>query len=136
VGIPIAAILIVVPRGAWWIHVGLFACLLALVWLARRMKTQGVEATGDGYIVHNAFATTRLGWNEINNFYTKRWVFNQEVFVLLKNGEKVRTSLAQGLVVVWKGGRTRDILSILRDELRVHTHGASPIPESTTGVQL
>lgn len=120
-GIPITAILTLIPRGAWWIHVWLVACLLALIWLARRIKIQGVEVTDDGYIVHNAFLTKRLKWHEIDSFYTKRWVFNQEVFVLLKNGEKVRTSLAQGLVVVWKGGRTRDILSILRSELAAHS---------------
>lgn len=93
----------------------------------------GVEVTDDGYIVHNAFVTKRLRWYEITGFDTKRWVINHEVGILLSNGERIRTSLLQGRHVIWKGGRTRDIMSILRDELRAHTHGASPtVSESVT----
>lgn len=85
----------------------------------------GVEVADRGYVVHNTFVTKKLEWHDIAGFDTKRWVFNHEVFIYLTSGERVRTSLIQGRHVIWKGGRTRDILSILRGELKAHAQNAS-----------
>lgn len=116
-GLILGAGLVVVPRGALLIHIGAGACVLIALWLTRQVKRLGVKTTDDGMIVYHPYGTSRLAWTDIVGFDTRRWVINQEVGIRLKNGSRVRTSLVQGRVVTWQGGKTRNILSVLEAEM-------------------
>lgn len=109
-----------VPRGALLLHIWAAAWTIGAAWLLRRSARLGIDIVEDGIVAYGAFWSKHVPWDEIAGFDTQRWVINQEVGVKLANGERVRTSLLQGRVVAWHGGKTRDILSILQTELDSH----------------
>jgi hypothetical protein len=85
----------------------------------------GVETGNEGVVVYSPYRTLRLKWSDVAGFETRRWAFNQEIGIRLKDGERIRTSLVQGRVVRWKEGKTKDIMSVLRAELTERGAGAS-----------
>lgn len=105
------------PSGPLLLHVGTAVCVLGVLWLTKRARQLGIEVTHNGIVVHNTYVTSRLTWAEIAGFDTRRWMVNREVGIRLKEGRRVRTSLLQGRVVTWKGGKTRDIISVLEADL-------------------
>lgn len=120
VGCLIGLIVTFAPSGALLLHIWAGACTVGIAWLLRRSARLGIGIVDDGIVAYGAFWSKHVQWGEVAGFDTQRWVINQEVGVKLANGERVRTTLLQGRVVAWHGGKTRDILSILQTELDSH----------------
>lgn len=110
-------IVTLVPRGAIVLHVVAAICVIVLFLLIRRIKLIGVKTSDDCLIVYNVYATRQLRWVDIDRFDTRRWGINHEVGIWLKSGNRIRTSLVQGRVVRWQRGKTRDIMSVLQEEM-------------------
>lgn len=121
VGIPLGILGTLLPDSRWTFHLWGLACLTAMFWCLWRARILGVEVTDSGYVVHGTLTSKKIGWSEISSIYPQRSGLNRSIRIQVNNGECFRTSLLQGRVVTWEGGRTKDILSILRSELAAHS---------------
>lgn len=117
VAIVLSLLVALQPRGGILIHLYTAALLIGSIWLFVRITHQGVETTPATLIIRNALKTSTVGWSDIRAFDTRKWFVNHEVMVVLTNGQRIHTALVQQRVVVWKGGQTKDILSVLQNEL-------------------
>jgi hypothetical protein len=105
--------LIVAPRGGWPIHLGGVVFVLASLWSFRLPGRMGVTVRSEGIVVGHILWSRFIPWENVEQFDTRRWGFNHEVGIRLPDGQRAITSLLQGRVVAWDGGKTRDILSVL-----------------------
>lgn len=121
-GVLAGLVVTVVPRGPLLLHLVTGLCVAGAFWLTSRVRRLGVAVTVTDVIVYNTYYTRRHNWNEVADFDTRRWAINQEVGLRLVDGRRVRTSLLQGRTVIWSGGKTQDILEVLRSELRARHH--------------
>lgn len=81
------------------------------------MRRIGIEAGNDGIVVYGPFSTRHVAWDEVAGLDTHRWSISKVVDLKLIDGRTVETNLLQGRTVTWRGGKTRDILSVLQSEL-------------------
>jgi hypothetical protein len=105
--------------------VGIAAIPLAWAYIWRGVRI-GVEVC-DGYIViYGPFRTQRVSRVDVLRISTHSWFMNTVVHLDLQDGRRIETNLIQGALVTWHGGKTRDILSVLRREL-----GARRVPPNS-----
>jgi len=128
VTIALSVVVTLQPKGGIALHLYSAVLLIGLSWFFFvQITRQGVEVTPTALIIRNAFSTSTIKWFDIECFNTRQWFVNHEVMVVLTSGQRIRTVLIQGRVVAWKGGKTRDILSILRAVLTERTGACSGI---------
>jgi hypothetical protein len=77
----------------------------------------GVEVRQNDIVVFGPLGANHVPWNEVAGLGTHRWSINTIVDVKLVDGRTLNTNLIQGAPVVWNGGKTVDILSVLQAEL-------------------
>jgi hypothetical protein len=78
----------------------------------------GVEVRQNDIVVFGPFGTKHVPRDEVAGLGTHRWSINTIVDLKLVDGRTLNTNLIQGASVVWNGGKTVDILSVLQAELR------------------
>ncbi len=105
--------LVVAPRGGWPVHVIALVAMLAWALSFKVPGRFGLTIGNRGVVVCHGLWSRSIDWGQIDSFDTRRWGFNQEVGIQLKDGRRALTSLLQGRVVTWRDGATRDIMSIL-----------------------
>lgn len=92
--------------------------LILLVWPYTRWGLRiGVDIADSEIVVHGPYKSQHLIRDDIVDMGTYRWFANKIVYFDLQDGRRLRTNLIQGALVTWQGGRTKDILSVLRQEL-------------------
>lgn len=100
--------------GVRLVTVALAAGGVGVIFWAKRI---GVEVSRDGLVVRRALETRTLKWQDVGRIEVHPRGISQEVDLMLRNGEMLHTTLLQGRVVIWKGGKTKDILSLLSSDL-------------------
>jgi hypothetical protein len=93
------------------------AGVVLVAWITWRAGRIGVETRLDEIIRYGAFRTQRVPWDEVVGLATKRIFTSTLIFLELDGGRRLQTGLVQGVTVIWRGGETNDILSVLQRDL-------------------
>jgi hypothetical protein len=85
----------------------------------RAVSRIGVEvgAAGIGLRRQLGIRYQFVPWSEIATFRTRTAPISPTVCAVLRSGELVKTALAQGRTMRWRGGASRDIVSVLNSDL-------------------
>jgi len=118
------------PRGGLLLPMAGGAMIIFAVVFTRWVSRVGIEVGQDGIVVYGPFMTRRVRWSKVAGLATHRWSINQVVDVKLSDGRTLNTNLIQGAPVIWNGGRTKDILSVLQAEF----DSRGVIPEQLSSV--
>ena len=110
------------------------AGVVLVAWITWRAGRIGVETRLDEIIRYGAFRTQRVPWDEVVGLATKRIFTSTLIFLELDGGRRLQTGLVQGVTVIWRGGETNDILSVLQRDL--DAHGKETAPEALGSVHL
>jgi hypothetical protein len=89
---------------------------------------RGVAVRVAGIYVRRWFRWRFIPWREISTFRIRRRSLSPPVFVELVSGESRMSPLTQGRQVAWAGGRSRDIVSVLKGDLALALRNAEPDP--------
>jgi hypothetical protein len=86
------------------------------LWMSSRV---GVDETDSGLISHSTFRNRVVAWDDIESFGVPPhqllgWT---QVCARCRSGRSVTLSVSQGKRVVWQGGETLDIESVLTERL-------------------
>jgi hypothetical protein len=95
---------------------------LSFVWWGRRI---GVDIDGSTVTVRSPMQV-RVSRDDILGVGTRRWFANRVIYVELRDGRRLDTSLIQGASVTWAGGETHDILAVLAEELQLPSKTTQP----------
>jgi hypothetical protein len=85
-------------------------------------------------VVRGPFSSHRVPKRDIVGVGIHRWAVNMVVHLDLRDGRRLETNLIQGALVTWRGGRTKDILSVLQRDL--NAHGKETAPDALGSVHL
>jgi Bacterial PH domain len=93
------------------------AVISVLFW--RQVGLIGVEAGADGIALRRQFGIRHqsVPWSDIKTFRIRRAVISPPVCAELWSGELVKTALVQGRKMRWRGGASRDMVSVLTSDL-------------------
>lgn len=93
-----------------------FASLwLYVTWV--RLGRRGVEARFDGIYVRRLWRTGFISWVDITNFRIARPGMSRTVCADLVSGRMALLPLTQGRRASWSEGTSRDMVTVLNDEL-------------------
>jgi nitrogen fixation-related uncharacterized protein len=103
----------------WTIMVPVGVCVLAIVaWANIVAVTAGVYEEEDGIVARSLFGVARYEWAQLAGFDHARRGTHDYVYARLTDGSRHRlTNVLQGQRVIWDGGQTDDIVSILSGRL-------------------
>jgi len=109
--------LAVSSRGLHWaeiVVVGVTVTFLsvAILGFASAQLRTGVYEEQGALTVKSAFASDHIPLSELAGFEWRREGLAKVVYARLTTGRLVCLPLVQGQVVVWDGGRTRDIIGV------------------------
>jgi hypothetical protein len=79
---------------------------------------QGVAVRSDGIYVRRWFRFDFIPWQDVNVFRIKHASLSPPVYVELVSGQMRMLPLTQGRQMAWPGGKSKDIVAVLNDELR------------------
>jgi hypothetical protein len=96
---------------------GLIVVVSIMLW--RLVGRIGVEtnAAGIGLRRQLGIRYQFVPWGEITAFQIRRAAISPTVCAELRSGELVKTALVQGRKMRWRGGSSRDIVSVLTRDL-------------------
>lgn len=92
--------------------------MVVAVWANVVAVRSGVYERDDGITLRSLFGSTHYGWDDLDRFEHQRRGTHDIVYARLTDGSRRRlTNLLQGQRVLWDGGETRDIVSVLHERL-------------------
>lgn len=125
-----------VPPTALAVVYGAFL-LAGIAWGERVSIKTGLEECPEGFIDRHNFGSRRLRLEEVARFESAKTLGVGRVYAVRRSdGKRVPVpGLTQGRLMVWDGGETHDIVSILNDRLQARLVAETKLDaERPTGI--